>query len=80
MKRKPLARMICNAWEKCISRHYVEAEVNSEAALQALFCAYLLQELEARPGWRLFVEPRLKAKDGTRVVLPDVLVLICRQS
>lgn len=74
MKRKVLARMVCRAWEQCIWPHYVAAEVNSEAALQALFCAYLLQELKARPEWRLFIEPRLTTTDGTRVVRPDVLV------
>lgn len=78
MRRKILARMVWRAWHECICRHYVEAEVNSEAALQALFCGYLLREFAGRP-WRLFVEPRLKTSDGARKVAPDILVCNARR-
>lgn len=74
--------MVRNAWQMCISRHYVHAEINSEAALQILFCTYLFKEFEEhhkQDVWRLFVEPRLESEDGSSVVLPDVLVCNARR-
>lgn len=74
--------MVRNAWHMCISRHYVHAEINSEAALQTLFCTYLFREFEdhhKQDVWRLFVEPRLISEDETSVVLPDVLVCNARR-
>lgn len=82
VKRRRLAGMIRNAWRACISEHYVYAEVNSEAALQTLFCTYLFREFEVHKKdkvWRLFVEPRLESEDGNSVVLPDVLICNARR-
>lgn len=74
--------MVRKAWQKCISQHYVHAEINSEAALQTLFCTYLFREFEDHRKekiWRLFVEPRLVSEDERSVVLPDVLVCNSRR-
>lgn len=75
VKRRRLAWMIHLAWTRCIEQQYARQTVNSEAALQTWFCAYLHEQIEARElPWRLFIEPRVVLEGEAGPVVPDVLV------
>lgn len=70
--RSKLKSQLKQAWKNTISKRYNKQLINSEAGLQAYFCAELLTQLKG-PDRRIFIQPCLSFSNKKRRH-PDVVI------
>jgi len=72
--RKPLQRQLLVAWQRTISEHYLNRQINSERSLQASLWSNLVNELPN--SRRTFIEPRIYSNRKSEIprLYPDLLV------
>jgi len=72
--RKPLQRQLLAAWQRTISEHYLNQQINSERSLQASLWSNLVKELPS--SRRTFIEPRIHSNRTSKIPrrYPDLLV------
>lgn len=76
--RRPLRRQLTQAWTQTIQSHYESQQINSEHALQVLFCMSLSALLP--PNRRVFIEPKLLVVGETpELRYPDLAICNSRE-
>ncbi len=75
MIRKPLRKILFDAWQETINQDYANRRINSERSLQASYWSTLNKRLPVK-SWRLFIEPDFRLPDSRRKhsVKPDILI------
>lgn len=79
-KRYLLRRQLFRSWQETIENQYQYQQINSERGLQVSFCSALMSKFDEKGlNRRLFIEPRLRTRNGTRGPMPDVVICSTRK-
>ena len=74
-QRNLLRSQLKQAWRNTITTKYQNQLINSERGLQVYFCSELLQAFEENGvKRRIFVEPRVSARDVQDFRYPDIVI------